>query len=264
MTPRHETGLQGTIDVQAELSSAAFSGDLFDESVLLNEAVRAVENGQYPEADSRLRTLYGRIVDRCLSSHSEDAKDLRSSAQLAYDTLRDASPNDVPDNHPLFYLGQLNAVMELATRLAQRTVPYEAAHLVKSSSIVRRLLLALHEEGPLTVTSLAEKAESAQPYISSQLPDLEANRLVRRRRYGRNVEVTILPLGRHLLLEGLRSAHTSAPSGKSTRTLPDSVDTSELVIAFEKEFDIDIPDEDAKNLRTFDDAAKYLHDKLQP
>ena len=42
----------------------------------------------------------------------------------------------------------------------------------------------------------------------------------------------------------------------------DSLDTVELVMAFEKEFDIDIPDEDAEKLRTVGDAMKYLHDKM--
>ncbi len=42
----------------------------------------------------------------------------------------------------------------------------------------------------------------------------------------------------------------------------DSLDTVELVMAFEKEFDIDIPDEDAEKMRTVGDARKYLHEKL--
>jgi len=42
----------------------------------------------------------------------------------------------------------------------------------------------------------------------------------------------------------------------------DSLDTVELVMAFEKEFDIDIPDEDAEKMRTVGDAMKYLHDKI--
>jgi len=41
----------------------------------------------------------------------------------------------------------------------------------------------------------------------------------------------------------------------------DSLDTVELVMAFEKEFDIDIPDEEAEKLRTVGDALDYLHDK---
>ena len=42
----------------------------------------------------------------------------------------------------------------------------------------------------------------------------------------------------------------------------DSLDTVELVMAFEKEFDIDIPDEEAEKLRTVGQAMKYLHDKM--
>jgi len=42
----------------------------------------------------------------------------------------------------------------------------------------------------------------------------------------------------------------------------DSLDTVELVMAFEKEFDIDIPDEEAEKLRTVGDAMKYLHKKM--
>ncbi len=42
----------------------------------------------------------------------------------------------------------------------------------------------------------------------------------------------------------------------------DSLDTVELVMAFEKEFDIDIPDEDAEKLRTVGDAMTYLHEKI--
>ena len=42
----------------------------------------------------------------------------------------------------------------------------------------------------------------------------------------------------------------------------DSLDTVELVMAFEKEFDIDIHDEEAEKLRTVGDALKYLQDKL--
>ena len=42
----------------------------------------------------------------------------------------------------------------------------------------------------------------------------------------------------------------------------DSLDTVELVMAFEKEFDLDIPDEEAEKLRTVGDAMKYLHEKV--
>lgn len=38
----------------------------------------------------------------------------------------------------------------------------------------------------------------------------------------------------------------------------DSLDTVELVMAFEEEFGIDIPDEDAEKMATVNDALKYL------
>lgn len=38
----------------------------------------------------------------------------------------------------------------------------------------------------------------------------------------------------------------------------DSLDTVELVMAFEEEFTIDIPDEDAEQMRTVGDAISYI------
>ena len=43
----------------------------------------------------------------------------------------------------------------------------------------------------------------------------------------------------------------------------DSLDQVELVMAFEKEFDIDIPDEEAEKLRTVGDALKFLDEKME-
>jgi len=40
----------------------------------------------------------------------------------------------------------------------------------------------------------------------------------------------------------------------------DSLDTVELVMAFEEEFGIDIPDEDAEKMVTVNDAIKYLEE----
>ena len=42
----------------------------------------------------------------------------------------------------------------------------------------------------------------------------------------------------------------------------DSLDIVELVMEFEKEFNIDIPDEDAEKLRTVGDAIGYLNTKI--
>ncbi|MCD6079837.1 MAG: acyl carrier protein [Candidatus Omnitrophica bacterium 4484_49] len=43
----------------------------------------------------------------------------------------------------------------------------------------------------------------------------------------------------------------------------DSLDTVELVMAFEEEFGIEIPDEEAEKIRTVGDAIKYIEEKTQ-
>ena len=43
----------------------------------------------------------------------------------------------------------------------------------------------------------------------------------------------------------------------------DSLDTVELVMAFEEEFGIDIPDEDAEQMRTVGNAIKYLNENVE-
>jgi acyl carrier protein len=42
----------------------------------------------------------------------------------------------------------------------------------------------------------------------------------------------------------------------------DSLDTVELVMAFEEEFGVDIPDEDAEQMRTVGDAISYLKEHM--
>ena len=42
----------------------------------------------------------------------------------------------------------------------------------------------------------------------------------------------------------------------------DSLAVVELVLAFEEQFEIDIPDEDTEQIRTVDDAIKYIEDKV--
>lgn len=43
----------------------------------------------------------------------------------------------------------------------------------------------------------------------------------------------------------------------------DSLDTVELIMEFEKEFDLTIPDEDAEQISTVGEAVTYLQDKKQ-
>ena len=41
----------------------------------------------------------------------------------------------------------------------------------------------------------------------------------------------------------------------------DSLDIVELVMAFEEEFSVEVPDEDAEKLQTVGDVIKYIEDK---
>jgi acyl carrier protein len=41
----------------------------------------------------------------------------------------------------------------------------------------------------------------------------------------------------------------------------DSLDTVELVMAFEEEFGVEVPDEDAEKLQTVGDVVKYIEDR---
>ncbi len=41
----------------------------------------------------------------------------------------------------------------------------------------------------------------------------------------------------------------------------DSLDTVELIMAFEEEFDIEIPDEDAQKIKTVKDVMEYIEAK---
>jgi acyl carrier protein len=51
------------------------------------------------------------------------------------------------------------------------------------------------------------------------------------------------------------------PSAKFIEDLgADSLDTVELVMAFEEEFDLEIPDEDAEKIVTVGDAIQYIKD----
>jgi len=43
----------------------------------------------------------------------------------------------------------------------------------------------------------------------------------------------------------------------------DSLDTVELIMEFEKEFDISIPDEEAENIQTVGQAVSYLESQIQ-
>jgi acyl carrier protein len=54
------------------------------------------------------------------------------------------------------------------------------------------------------------------------------------------------------------------PTASFTNDLgADSLDTVELIMEFEKEFSISIPDEDAEKITTVGDAISYIEDKTK-
>ncbi len=54
------------------------------------------------------------------------------------------------------------------------------------------------------------------------------------------------------------------PAANFTNDLgADSLDTVELIMEFEKEFEISIPDEDAEKITTVKDAIDYIESKKQ-
>ena len=53
-----------------------------------------------------------------------------------------------------------------------------------------------------------------------------------------------------------------SPDSSFTNDLgADSLDTVELIMEFEKDFDVTIPDEDAEKIVTVGDAIRYLEEK---
>ncbi len=61
---------------------------------------------------------------------------------------------------------------------------------------------------------------------------------------------------------GIDEAQVNAEASFIDDLGADSLDTVELVMAFEEKFDIEIPDEDAEKMRTVGDAVEYLNGKL--
>ena len=58
------------------------------------------------------------------------------------------------------------------------------------------------------------------------------------------------------------SADQVTPEAKFVEDLgADSLDTVELVMAFEEEFGVEVPDEDAEKLLTVGDVMKYIEEK---
>jgi acyl carrier protein len=58
------------------------------------------------------------------------------------------------------------------------------------------------------------------------------------------------------------NAEQVTPQAKFIEDLgADSLDTVELVMAFEEEFNVEVPDEEAEKLHTVGDVIKYIEEK---
>lgn len=61
---------------------------------------------------------------------------------------------------------------------------------------------------------------------------------------------------------GVKEEEVKAESSFQEDLGADSLDVVELVMAFEEEFSIEIPDEDVTNLKSVGDAVTYISSKL--
>ena len=62
---------------------------------------------------------------------------------------------------------------------------------------------------------------------------------------------------------GVDESEVTAEASFTNDLGADSLDTVELIMEFEKEFDISIPDEQAENIQTVGQAVSYLEEQLQ-
>ncbi len=61
---------------------------------------------------------------------------------------------------------------------------------------------------------------------------------------------------------GVEEAEVKAEASFTNDLGADSLDTVELIMEFEKEFDISIPDEKAEQIQTVGDAIRFLEEAL--
>ncbi len=62
---------------------------------------------------------------------------------------------------------------------------------------------------------------------------------------------------------GVEESEVTAEASFTNDLGADSLDTVELIMEFEKEFNISIPDDQAENIGTVGDAIKYLEENVK-
>jgi len=61
---------------------------------------------------------------------------------------------------------------------------------------------------------------------------------------------------------GVDESEVTAEASFTNDLGADSLDTVELIMEFEKEFDVSIPDEEAEKIQTVGDAVRFLESQL--
>ena len=62
---------------------------------------------------------------------------------------------------------------------------------------------------------------------------------------------------------GVEESEVTAEASFTNDLGADSLDTVELIMEFEKEFNVSIPDEEAEKIQTVGDAVAYLKDNVK-
>ncbi|MBZ5682044.1 MAG: MarR family winged helix-turn-helix transcriptional regulator [Acidobacteriia bacterium] len=98
--------------------------------------------------------------------------------------------------NPAYFLGQLDAMAELADLTRQQKIPPTAAKVLINHSDAPRIAAIVFEHGSIGLTRLAEKLGKHSQNLHSILRDMQAAQLLRRDELGRNVLFSPTPLTR--------------------------------------------------------------------
>jgi acyl carrier protein len=79
-------------------------------------------------------------------------------------------------------------------------------------------------------------------------------------------EKTIVELVQQIIVEqlGVPPERVTPEANLINDLCADSLDYVELALAFEEEFDIEVPDDEMEKIRTVADAVKYIEEKKKP
>lgn len=165
----------------------------------LNRMVSLLKNPEPDNAawakqlESYIRLLHARFADHASTVSRNEVEGVVEHFRVAFREAALQHPKY--DREPIFYLGQLKSLLEIADRLVQRTIPEEAEIAARSSEVAKDALLALADVRRVTFSDLARRILVKPSNLSLVISELEREGLVRTREIGRTKEITLLPLG---------------------------------------------------------------------